>query len=410
MPQSSTDALFARQPIYDNQMNLYGYEILYRDSNDNNATIDDPSSATLKLLMNYCSGLFENVHNTYVKIFINLTKELLISDIFFPLPPERVVIEILEDVDVDDELLIRISELKHQGYTFAIDDYNCSLKVEKLLPLMDLVKVDVLNVDIEEINALFKNLAKSLGKKNTPILLAEKVESESVLKECQRSGATLFQGFFLKKPEMVFGKKPSSTGQSALRLLAAIQQEGVTIKHISELVSHDIKISYQLLKIVNSPLCRLPRKVENIQEAVVYLGLKTVKQWIMVMTLSSQEKCPLELFRVVLERAKLCELIAQDEPDITADTCFTVGLFSNIDLVMRADKNWLLEQVGLSTEIIEAIIDKKGKLGNILSISEAVENANFIKLGELSPKDNGRVAILSIEAQRWANNILSHIK
>ena len=124
MKSKQNDLLFARQPIFDGNNKLYGFELLYRGLNPNAAIFEDGSVATSELLVNYCGGILNDEDAPYVKVFINLTRSLLLSDYFFPLEPSRVVIEILENTLVDDKLVERVKELKQRGFHFALDDYD----------------------------------------------------------------------------------------------------------------------------------------------------------------------------------------------------------------------------------------------------------------------------------------------
>lgn len=402
--------MFAKQPIYDSENNLYGYEVLYRDSDDNFASISNPKSATLSLLTNYCSGLFEGLSEPYVKIFINLPKALIMSDIFLPIPPDRLVIEILEAVEIDNELLIRISDLKQQGYIFAIDDYALHSGLDQLLPLMNIVKIDVLNLSESELKATIANIHQYFERSPKPILLGEKIENKTMHDICESENISLFQGYFLCRPEIVYGKKMSSNGQNALRLVAALQKEDIPIEEVCDLVSKDVALSYQLLKIVNSPLCRLPKKVTSIQEGVVYLGLNMVKQWAMILTVTEQNNTSTETLRILLERAKLCELIGTKREGIDKESCFTVGLFSGIDLVLEANLEWLLNQISLSKELVQAILNREGEVGEILSMAIYSQYGNFEILEALTQAERDLINFANVEASLWASECLKLCK
>ena len=151
--QPTNDLLFARQPIFDNKKELYGFELLYRDNDPNAAFIEDGDKATSALLVNYCGSIIDDdEEGPYVKIFINLTRNLLLSDYFFPLEPSRIVVEILEDVKVDQELINRVIDLKAKGYQFALDDYEFTDDFDKLIPFMDYIKVELLNYHLNNLN------------------------------------------------------------------------------------------------------------------------------------------------------------------------------------------------------------------------------------------------------------------
>ncbi|MEX0584319.1 MAG: diguanylate phosphodiesterase, partial [Natronospirillum sp.] len=69
--------LFARQPIFDAQLNIVGYELLYRGTLSNSAVFTDGSSASARVLLNALTevDLREIVSNT--RAFINFTQDML---------------------------------------------------------------------------------------------------------------------------------------------------------------------------------------------------------------------------------------------------------------------------------------------------------------------------------------------
>jgi len=408
----NSDILFAKQPIYDASNNLYGYEILYRSDEQNFAVIDDGMQATIDLLINYCCGVVEEQTSPYVKVFVNLTRDLLLSECFLPLSPNRVVIEIVESVIVDDDLLVRISELKSMGYVFALDDYSMAPEFDTLLSLVDYIKIAVLNQSPLEITEKYHQLTKNKLKhlSSIPILLAEKVETQMVLEHCQQLGFSLFQGYYLAHPQMVFGKKLDMNNQHALRLVAKLQNDDITVDEIGKMIKQDAQLSYFILKIVNSPACRIPRKVDSIQEGIVYLGLQELKKWTMVLAMTQNSKTPVELIRLLLERAKICELYSEAKR-LDSEQAFTLGLFSGLDLVLHADKLWLLEQLGLPSEMINAIVENSGDLGKLLKRVIDIQRGELLAITtELAFSERVSLIAATSSATMWVNEVIPIIR
>ncbi|MGX5173164.1 EAL and HDOD domain-containing protein [Aliikangiella sp. IMCC44653] len=409
---SSNDLLFARQPIFDGNNKLYGFELLYRNMHPNAAVFDDGSRATSELLVNYCGGILNDEDAPYVKIFINLTRELLLSDYFFPLQPERVVIEILENTLVDEVLIEKVKQLKAKGYRFALDDYSFLPEYDALVPLVDYIKIDLLCISDVTLKDSLKQLeTNTLAKlKKRPIFLAEKVETCQQHQLCREIGFELFQGYYLERPQLVYGKKISNDSQLALEIVAKMQLPDIDIDELCHEISRDTKLSYQILKIINSPLCRLPRQVNSLKEAVVFLGLEQIKKWAMAMALSSNSNQSVELFRILLQRARACELYAISQNFEKPESFFTVGLFSGIDAVMQADKTWLISKLDLSQSMNDAILLEKGQLGAVLKAINAAERADWKFTKNLT--DNERIELFSAHenAIAWANKLCQMIK
>lgn len=191
--------LFARQAIYDNQCKVTAFELLFRQSDINECVIDnyDAESAE-KATSNVLSEFFSNVPVEEVvgdkKAFINFARKNLLSDLPYILPKERIVIEILETVDCDEELISALKKLKNHGYTIALDDFEYNDKNKELLEFADIVKIDILNKSNEEIKQCFQQVEHFKGD-----LLAEKVEDVNQFEYCNSLGFKLFQGFFFKQ-------------------------------------------------------------------------------------------------------------------------------------------------------------------------------------------------------------------
>ena len=95
----------ARQPIFNDSMVVYGYELLYRDSKT--AAVFGNVSAT-KATANVLGGLFEiGIDNITDggKAFINCDYDFLMSDSIELIQPNNLIIEVLENIKVDDILL-----------------------------------------------------------------------------------------------------------------------------------------------------------------------------------------------------------------------------------------------------------------------------------------------------------------
>jgi EAL and modified HD-GYP domain-containing signal transduction protein len=405
------DLLFARQPIFDARNKLYGYELLYRNIHPNAAVFDDGNKATSELLINYCAGILNDESCPYVKIFINFTRRLILSDYFVPLESSRIVVEILENTEVDDRLVEKVKSLKAMGYEFALDDYNFSEEFDPLIPFVDYIKVDLTRVNGEQLTQELGNLNQRVLMNLTriPRFVAEKVEQQSQYEFCKNLNFELFQGYFLERPQLVYGKKINNSAETALQIVAQLQEPNLEIDDLCHAVSRDTKLSYKLLKIVNSPLYRLPKKVSSLKEAIVILGLEQVKKWAMALVLSGDTSKSSELFRILLTRARACEIYATEQGYESPDKFFTVGLFSGIDAIMLADKKWLIESLELSQDMNDAIIEEKGQKGEVLKLITALEHGNFSVTNRLSNDDRIELFSAHETAIDWTNDFYENL-
>ena len=377
MDANTNDVLMARQPIYDSAMHYYGCELLFR-SNTSTAWADFSSGdqATSDILLNLCTSFASNFSTCSgtksANLFINFTRNLLLSKSFLPFDKDTLIVEVLEDMYIDDELIETIRELKRDGFRFALDDFTELASARRLIPYADIIKVDILQVAPSKLEQLVAEL-----KQQPVILLAEKVEDEITFEHCKELGFTLFQGFFLERPKLGYGKKLRARSQNTLRLLSILYNEDVQIKEVAELVSQDAMLSFQLLRILNSPACRLPGTVESLLDAVVYLGLDEVKKWAIVMSIASSDNQYSEQLFELLVRARTTELCAIKLRRTDAAKYFTAGLISGISALLKIEKNQLLEQLPLSEEINLALLHGLGPLGELLNIAIAIQHCEW---------------------------------
>ena len=113
----------ARQPIFNKDKKIYGYELLFRDSMSNYFPDIDGDTATSKLLSNsfFTIGIEDIIGKGLA--FINFTEDLLINRLPLLFPREKLVIEVLEDVEPRKDVINACREITKQGYTLALDDF-----------------------------------------------------------------------------------------------------------------------------------------------------------------------------------------------------------------------------------------------------------------------------------------------
>ncbi|MGV3590946.1 MAG: EAL and HDOD domain-containing protein [Gammaproteobacteria bacterium] len=224
LEQASTIYL-ARQPIFDIQMEVYAYEILFRNSATNSAYIADGNKATSTLITNTFveMGLEEIADNRIA--FINLTRDFLVGKLPMPIEPGKVVLEILEDISADPESIAGTQALAAQGYTLALDDFVISDANRDLIPFASVIKIDIRPFDAEGLRQQVAKL-RPYGIK----LLAEKVETREEYTLCKQLGFTLFQGYFFSRPTMFSGRQVPASHLRVLEILAPLQAPKCDLK------------------------------------------------------------------------------------------------------------------------------------------------------------------------------------
>src|SRR5437868_10651244 len=101
-------ALLSRQSICSSDRTIVGYELLFRDDDQDRAAIRDQDEATAQVIVNTFMeiGLDEMVGSSMA--FINVSPKFLLSDFCEALPPNRIVLELLEPIDADPAFVSRL--------------------------------------------------------------------------------------------------------------------------------------------------------------------------------------------------------------------------------------------------------------------------------------------------------------
>lgn len=363
--------LLARQPIFDRDLNISAYELLFRSDANNQASFLDGDSATSQVMLNAFNELdIQEVVQNH-PAYINFTRNLILNPP--PFDKKRFVIEVLETVEVDDELIRNLQALKNSGYTIALDDFVYDSRWDPVLRIADIVKLDVLALDQ---NALQEHVQKLLPFKVQ--LLAEKVETHEMFHTCMSLGFTLFQGYFLSRPEHIKGRKVPASKLVVMNLLAQIQNPDAELAEIASVIAKDPVLSVKLIRLVNSAAFSARREITSLQHAVSLLGLRQVKSWATLLSLSSMADKPHALSLHTMTRAKMCQLVAERFASAAeSDAYFTSGLLSNLDAFFDMELPDILTTMPLSRDVLDGLLTGQGRIGLILAAVIANERADW---------------------------------
>ena len=398
-----SDIYIGRQPIYDRKLNVYAYELLFRAASDNSASFTDGDQATTDVIVNTFLeiGLDNIVGNRLA--FINLTRSFFVGEHTVSLPKNRVVLELLEDIDADEEVIAGVKRLSDQDYTIALDDFIYHESLQPLVSLADLVKIDVMALNRDEIrehvNALRQHPLR---------LLAEKVETQEDFEFCKDLGFDYFQGYFFAQPKVIRGQRLPNNRLAILKLLSRLQDPNITPEQLEELISQDIAFSYRILRYVNSASLALPRKIESIRQAVVILGMQTIKSWTTLLAMSQVDNKPAELVVTAMVRGKMAEGLAKAMNAAQPDSFFTVGLFSALDALMDNSMEEILTQLPLADHIAAALLHRRGVHGDILECVLTYERGQWENLG-CNQLGTHKIRDCYLEALQWAGDVCQRL-
>lgn len=393
-----------RQPIFDEELNVRAYELLYRREATATFAGENEDLATTDVLLNsFLEMGLDKVVGEH-QAFVNLTRRYIVENALLPPPSHKLVLEILEHIKVDEELIDSVQELKSRGYLIALDDFIYNEKYRPLVEVADIIKIDLRALDQQQILEHMALLRRFPVK-----LLAEKVETPEEFDWCKDAGFDYYQGYFLCRPKVITGQRLPANRVNTMRILSELQNLDVEVRDLEKIVAEDVTLSYRLLRYINSAAFALRKKIESIRHAIVYLGLNEVKLWANMIAMSLVEDKPTELMVTSLVRAKMCERFADHLGQGNPGTAFLVGMFSLLDAMMDTTMDELLKTLPLTDEITQALSRQSGIYGDMLHDTIAYERAEWdaIKCGELSESE---ISDIYLESLAWANKTMSALK
>lgn len=394
---ASVEVFVARQPIYDAAMAVIAYELLYRHSpHSTKAEITDPGLATLQVITNAALEIGLERLAGGLPIHVNFPEELLTTVPDLPLRPELAVIEVLERVPAKPEVLEGIKLLRARGYRIALDDYSPRTTDPQLLQFADIVKIEITPFKPEELAALVQQL-KGRGLE----LIAEQVETVEQFEHCIGLGFDGFQGNFLQHPQTFRAKRVPSSRLGTLRLVASLQNENYSLDEVETLLSQNVSMSYHVLRCINSSYYNLPRKIDSIRQAIVILGIESLRQLCALLSLQGFDDRPPSLYVHAMTRARMCEQLGRLAGAQDSGPFFITGLFSLLGALVGMPTQKIVEELPLSTAIARALVAGEGTLGEALQCTRAYERAawSHVAFGTLPPH---LIRAAYVDALFWA--------
>jgi c-di-GMP-related signal transduction protein len=369
------EKFIARQPIFDLRLRVFAYELLFRGGPQNAFT--PYANASASVIADSITLFDLQLLTGNDRAFVNLDELALRLGAARLLPPDRIVVEILETVRPSDEILSICRGLRDAGYFLALDDFVDAPQSRPFVELAHFLKVDfqLLGPDAR------KALAAKYRSPNIS-LLAEKVETQQDLDEAKSLGFSYFQGYFFCKPSMIETREIPGNKIIQLQLLNAVAAPGLDFDSIEDLLKQEPSLLYRLLRYLNSPVLGLRSEVHSVRQALSLLGEREFRRWVSifcVIALSSRK--PPELIRTALTRAYFCEEISrhiglQDR----SPRFFLLGLLSVADALLDKPMSDVLKLLPVSLEIKTALCGGENSFRDVYEVLLAMERADWQEL------------------------------
>ena len=402
------DVCLARQPIFDTTGAVIGYELLYRRAVTDTAPGGvDHRVMSADVIVHACLNIGLQRLTSGRTVYLNFTRDMLLSRAYTLLPPDAVVIELLETVEPDEDVELACEDLVDSGYALALDDFVWKPSYRRLLELATIVKVDVLDRPASELDEVAQQLASYDVR-----LLAERVETADVRAMCAGMGYELFQGYYFARPEMVKNRALMSDELAIVQAMSVMRDARTTDPEVAAAFTSDIGLSYKLLRMVNSA-AQGGRGIDSILHALRLSGRKELGKWLALLLVSSiaaRGTANRELLHLAVQRGRMCELLGGStgqERDTSA--LFLVGLFSLLDAISGMPMAQLLEAITLAPPLEQALMGGTGPYAGTLTLAEAYEQGAWTTVQDhasSSGLNEAQVGAFYVQSLEWTRERL----
>ncbi len=397
----STEVMVGRQPIYDRELELVAYELLFRDTlTEDSASFTDADEATSRVIFNTFLEFGIDYITEGLPAFINLTRGFLTGQYPLPLDKDLIVLEVLESVTVDAALVSHLQRLSAEGYTIALDDFIYRPEYAALVEVADIVKIDLRSMTPEMV-AEHACMLRRPGKR----LLAEKVETAEEFERCMRLEFDYYQGFFLAQPSTISGDKNPQNRRDILQLLTAVNDPEVSATELVLRMSNEPSVRSALVRLLNTD--KLDPAPTFVQAAKL-LGDKKLRNWLSLIALSRFDGKPRQLIATSIIRAKMSEILADTAGLEDVEDYFTAGLLTGLATLFQADIAHILGSLRAPTTVTAALLRREGSMGAALDCVLNYERGawNRVAFGELDKKIIKKAYLQSIA---WSRGITERL-
>lgn len=201
-----------------------------------------------------------------------------------------------------------------------------------------------------------------------------------------------------------------------LKLLSLVAQDADT-HEIEAVFREEPKLSYNLLRLVNSVAIGARAPINSFSQAIALLGRRQLQRWLQLLIYANQgagAHHPNPLMQLAAARGREMELLSAaidpqpDEPGF-CDAAFMTGIFSLLDVLLHMPMREILEQLPLQKNIGEALDSRSGVLGELLqavscgeSAGELIDAETIFSRHGISPTHH---ALSQAAAFHWASQI-----
>ena len=401
-------------PFFDAGMEVHAYRMMTHDGDKLLGSAEDHRMLGGELLAHSLEFVKEIGTEPFAgenDLFVEVSKYQLLMGmpLSMSISPDKLVCIIGKDTLNDNAAFAKLGILQRKGYRLAIDGFPRAISMETAVKVFDFV---LLSCKDEDFNDELKEIRPFIFK--TKLVITDVPDMDSFEKYSGARGV-LLSGNFYSQPITKGSVDISPLKVNALHLLGQINDESFDLGEAASIIERDPALSISLLRFINAMNPDRSRKIDSIRNAVAILGQKEVKKWASIaISIGMGEDRPSEVTRLSLIRAKFAENLAPAfEMAIKSGSLFISGLFSMLDVILQMPLGKAIDEVAASSEIRDALVDRKGQLSEVLKLIFAYEHADWHNTSLIMVRNGIKIDELTaafLESLHWYRQLLDSIE
>lgn len=348
--------MLAKRPIYNKKLQCVAFEILSEYKTEH---IDAVKTSLIELL---------NCSDNHLPLFMPFELKSIIED--NTATYQGPIILKLAARDIDSTYPLK--EIKKT--TFSIALHISDVKELSWIDIADYIAVSEHEFDDHHLKQLI-----SFCKEHKRKVIANSLDRPISFERCKALHLDYYCGDFMFVPDESNDEEIASAKLYLIQLIQLVQRPDCDFDNLVDIIKKDPLLTYQLLKIANSVIYAGYGKITSIPQALQKMGLINIKNWIMLLSMKNISEKPIELIESALIRAHMAQVLAEKK-DINPNTAYTAGLLSILEGLLNKPMKDIVKKLYLAEALQEALVEKTGALGQILSLVIDYEEGHWDKL------------------------------
>lgn len=385
------ETYMVRQPILNLEQKVVAYEILYQQDE---STLYNPKDSTVANAIEHFMLQFDNEKFLSGKMaFMTFTPNLLMKNIPKMFSEQKLIIQVEDNAIIHPLAQKIIYRYKKQGYRIAIKGFEFSARYFGIMDVIDIIKMDFSNPDNPSLNNIV-NLGKSFNKE----IAAYNVDSKHSYERAKALGCNYLQGTAVATQSVSKIHRMDHIQSNFFQLIVAITKDEPDIDEIAKIISRDATLAFSLMKLVNSAYFALRNRAKSIHQALVIMGLGQLKQWVYLLSFKHDSgSVSEELLKTSFLRAQFCSELSQliQNFPISQSEAYLMGMFSTLGILMEVPIETALEELAISDEVKNALINGEGACGDLYNLVLCYEKADWAGMSEYGKKLNMPMEVIT---------------